>query len=77
MTMPGEEPVGRPSTSQRARAYRERMRDQGLRLIQHWVPDVREPGFSAEAHRQSLAVASSPQDAADQEFIDAISAFPE
>ena len=69
--------MGRASTSERVRAYRERMREQGLRLIQLWVPDVREPGFSAEAHRQSLSVASSPQAAADQEFIDAISVSAE
>lgn len=53
------------------------MRKQGLRLIQIWVPDDRDPEFSAEAHRQSLSVASSPQAAADQEFIEAISVSDE
>ena len=75
--MPEDKPMGRASTSQRVSAYRARMREQGLRLIQLWVPDVREPGFTAEAHRQSLAVASSPQAAADQEFVEAISIFDE
>jgi Protein of unknown function (DUF3018) len=37
------------------------------------VPDVRSPAFAAEAHRQSLAVATSPQEAEDQAFIDAVS----
>jgi len=50
-------------------AHRERMRQQGLRAIQIWVPDV----FREEAHRQSLAVARSRQDKKDQDFIDAIS----
>jgi len=49
------------------------MREQGLRLIQVWVPDVRDPDFSSEAHQQSLSVASSSQSADDQEFIDTIS----
>jgi Protein of unknown function (DUF3018) len=49
------------------------LRDQGLRPIQIWVPDVRAPGFAEEAHRQSAAVAASEREAEDQEFIDAIS----
>jgi hypothetical protein len=43
-----------------------------LRPIQIWVPDVRSPAFTAEAHRQSLAVASSVHAAEDQDFVDAI-----
>jgi hypothetical protein len=37
------------------------------------VPDVRSPAFSAEAHRQSVAVANSPHAGDDQGFIDAVS----
>jgi hypothetical protein len=48
--------------------HRDRLRAQGLRPIQIWVPDVR-----AEAHRQSLAVATSAHTAEDQAFIDAVS----
>jgi hypothetical protein len=33
---------------------RERLREQGLRPIQIWVPDVRSQAFRTEAHRQSL-----------------------
>jgi hypothetical protein len=57
----------------KVRAHRERLRRQGLRPIQIWVPDVRSPGFAAEAHRQSLAVANSPYAEEDQAFVDAIS----
>lgn len=57
----------------KVRAHRDRLRRQGLRPIQIWVPDVRSPAFAAEAHRQSLAVARSPHAEEDQEFIDAIS----
>ena len=57
----------------KVRAHRERLRQQGLRPIQIWVPDVRAPAFRSEAHRQSLAVAASPHAQEDQAFIDAVS----
>lgn len=53
--------------------HRERLRRQGLRPIQIWVPDVRSAAFESEAHRQSLAVACASQAEDDQAFIDAIS----
>jgi hypothetical protein len=61
------------SSRDKVKAHRDRLRQQGLRPIQIWVPDVRSPAFAAEAHRQSLAVAGSAQEADDQAFIDAIS----
>jgi len=63
----------RKAAREKVRAYRERLRRQGLRPIQIWVPDVRSPGFKAEAHRQSAAVAQSAHEAEDQAFIDAVS----
>lgn len=53
--------------------HRARLRAQGLRPIQIWVPDVRAPSFKAEAHRQSLAVAASAHADEDQAFVDAVS----
>jgi hypothetical protein len=41
--------------------------------VQIWVPDVRAPEFIAEAHRQSIAIATSEGEADDQAFVDAIS----
>jgi hypothetical protein len=58
-------------------AHRDRLRQQGMRPIQIWVPDVSAPMFRAEAHRQSLAVAASARAAEDQGFIDAISLWNE
>lgn len=55
------------------RRHRERLRRQGLRPVQIWVPDVRAPGFIAEAHRQSVAIATSEGEADDQAFVDATS----
>lgn len=63
----------RRTSREKVRAHRERLREQGLRPIQIWVPDVRAPGFPAEAHRQSLAVARSDQASEDQAFIDSLS----
>jgi len=57
----------------RVRDHRQRLRAQGLRPIQIWVPDVRAAAFRSEAHRQSLAVATSSHARDDQEFIDAVS----
>jgi hypothetical protein len=66
----------RPGSSRdKVREHRQRLRAQGLRPIQIWVPDVRSPAFRMEAHRQSAAVATSPGAAADQDFIDAISGW--
>lgn len=55
-------------------AHRERLRAQGFRLIQVWVPDVRSDEFATEAHRQSTAVAAADRRSDDQEFIEAVSA---
>jgi hypothetical protein len=57
----------------KVRAHRARLRRQGLRPIQIWVPDTRSQRFAAEAHRQSQNVAQSEHAAEDQAFIDSIS----
>jgi hypothetical protein len=56
----------------KVREHRARLRDQGLRPIQIWVPDVRSPTFRSEAHRQSVAVAASAHATEDQTFIDTV-----
>ena len=61
------------STAERVREHRQRLRAQGLRPIQIWVPDVRSPEFAAQAHQQSAAVATSAHAIDDQAFIDAVS----
>ncbi|MGH3418478.1 MAG: antitoxin MazE family protein [Streptosporangiaceae bacterium] len=61
----------------RVRAYRERLRAQGLRPVQIWIPDVNAEGFAAEAHRQSRAVAASDAADDDQGFVDSVSEWPE
>jgi hypothetical protein len=61
------------TTRQKVAEHRKRLRAQGLRPIQIWVPDVRAPGFAEEARRQSLLAANSPHAKEDQDFIDAVS----
>jgi hypothetical protein len=63
----------RKASRQKVQAHRQRLRKQGLRSIQIWVPDVRAPGFAEEAHRQSLRVGRSRHEKAEQGFVDAIS----
>ena len=63
-----------PSSSRlKVRKHRERLRAQGLRPIQIWVPDVTSAAFRSAARRQSKAVTASAQADDDQAFIDAIS----
>jgi len=62
-----------PTVRQRVADHRARLRRQGLRPVRIWVPDVRAPGFAAEAHRQSALAAASSNAAEDQAFVDAIS----
>ena len=75
--MPSPKPRARnrkPATSRhKVRAHRDRLRAQGLRPIQIWVPDTRTSRFGAQASRQSRLVASSRHAAEDQAFIDALS----
>jgi len=72
-----ESEIKKKATREKVRAYRERLRRQGLRPVQIWVPDVRSPEFHSEAHRQSAAVAQSRSAAEDQDFVDAVSALDE
>ena len=69
MTISGK---ARPSQA-RVREHRKRLRKQGLRPIQIWVPDVDSPEFIAEARRQSLVVANSPGEKENLAFIDSLS----
>jgi hypothetical protein len=58
--------------NQRVQKRRDALRAAGLRPVQIWVPDTRQPGFAEACRRQSLIVAAA--DAADQElgaFLDA------
>ncbi len=67
--------VTKTAGSLKVREHRARLRALGLRPIQLWIPDTRTPEFKAEARRQSLAVAKSPQEEDDLAFVDSLSWF--
>jgi hypothetical protein len=46
------------AVSRRMASYRERMRAAGLRPVQIWVPDARNPAFVGKCRAQALAVAA-------------------
>ncbi|MFZ2235960.1 MAG: antitoxin MazE family protein [Dokdonella sp.] len=52
-------------TAARVRKHREALRAAGLRPVQIWVPDTRNPRFAAECRRQSLAIAQATEHEAD------------
>jgi hypothetical protein len=54
----------------RMATYRQRMRAAGLRPVQIWVPDSRDPDFAEKCSRQARAVAAS--DPAGDEIMDFI-----
>ncbi len=47
------------SSAKRVASHRAKMRGQGMRLLQIWVPDTQAPGFAEEARRQSRAVSEA------------------
>ena len=67
------EPRRPRSVNEKVKDHRARLRKQGLRPVQFWLPDVRAPGFAEEARRQSRLAATSPHAEEDQDFIDSIS----
>lgn len=56
----------------KVRAHRERLRAQGMRPVQIWVPDTRTEAFRRQAHAQSAAVADSGHEGADQAFVESV-----
>ena len=56
----------------RVQKHRDAMRRAGLRPVQIWVPDTRQPHFGDECRRQSSVVAQAEQeDQALQDLMDA------
>jgi len=66
----------RAANRRKVREHRQRLRAQGMRPIQIWVPDVHAPEFAAEARRQSLLLAQSPEESDIQAFIDSVYEWP-
>jgi hypothetical protein len=67
----------RAANRRKVQEHRQRLRAQGMRPIQIWVPDVHAAKFAEEARRQSLLVAQSPEEAEIQAFIKAVVEWPD
>lgn len=77
MTKPRTEPV---SASKRNAAYRARMRAQGLRQVQMWVPDMKRAEFLKEIQADVKAISRAQHDVEEQEimrFIEAVYEGPD
>ena len=71
------EAARRAANRRKVREHRQRLRAQGMRPIQIWVPDVHSPEFAAEARRQCLLVNASAEEAEIQAFIDSVVEWPD
>jgi hypothetical protein len=72
-------PRGRKTTPKTAKermsARRKRLRAQGLRPVQFWVPDLRNPRVRADLRRQGRLLAKHPENAEVDAWIEAVSDF--
>ncbi len=57
---------------QRMASRRERLRAQGLRPVQFWVPDLRDPKVLAEIRREGAMMAKHPDNNAIDHWIDQV-----
>jgi hypothetical protein len=51
--------MNNPTSAERVKRRRDKMRASGLRPIQIWVPDTRAAGFAAECRRQCGVIAAA------------------
>jgi Protein of unknown function (DUF3018) len=64
--------VKTPHPQQRMAARRARLRAQGLRPVQHWVPDLRNPKVLAEIRREAKLIARHPENDAIDDWIEQV-----
>ena len=61
----------RDALLENVRRYRERMKAQGFRQLNLWVPDTRSPEFAKECQRQSRLAAQHDSESDSMDFLDA------
>jgi hypothetical protein len=66
-------PIALRKSTRKVREHRARLRAQGLRPIQIWVPDAASPAFKKAAREQALLAARSPDTQEAQAFLDSLS----
>jgi hypothetical protein len=57
---------------QRMASRRERLRAQGLRPVQFWVPDLRDPKVQADIRRQAKLMAQHPENDAIDDWLEQV-----
>jgi len=73
MPLKGKPKARRPKTArERMSARRKRLRAQGLRPVQHWVPDLRDPRVLADLRRQGRLLAQHPENDQIDAWIEAV-----
>ena len=77
LSEPSAQEARRAANRRKVREHRQRLRAQGMRPIQIWVPDVHAPEFVAEARRQCLLANASEEEAEIQAFIDSVYEWPD
>jgi hypothetical protein len=73
MTVASHKKVDPEANRRKAREWRARMRAQGFRPVQLWVPDTRSAAFREEAARQMALLAASPRAVEDHEWVESVS----
>lgn len=72
-TTPRKTGKPKPLTArQRMTARRARLRAEGLRPVQHWVPDLRNPKVKAQLRREAKAMARHPANSVVDDWIEAV-----
>ncbi|ABD86162.1 antitoxin MazE family protein [Rhodopseudomonas palustris] len=69
-TTPKKPPAKTPR--ERMATRRRRLRAQGLRPVQHWVPDLRDPKVVAEIRREGAMMAKHPENDAIDDWIEQV-----
>jgi len=73
----GNDNTRRTPSRLRVAAHRQRLRNEGMRPVQIWIPGTRSEAFAAAAHQQFIAASRSLQAHQDQTFIDSVSLLDE
>lgn len=60
------------SARERLSARRQRLRVAGLRPVQHWVPDLRNPRIRAQIRREAALLSSHPDNDAIDRWIEEV-----
>jgi nicotinamide mononucleotide adenylyltransferase len=73
MNKPRRKTRQKPKTAQqRMAARRRRLRAQGLRPVQHWVPDLRDPRVKAQIRKEAASLAKHPENDEIDRWIEAV-----